>query len=172
MGTQYHLTRFAFLYESTLVSDGTTLNPMGAPDDGPLCRVSVERSLMMSLGPGLKTIFETIDNRTDFKSYMQNYAVARGTPRGPRREGPYEDGFVSFPKLQSDLIVKLMSAVTQASSAYRESNRHVGTSFSSLNGVFAKQWQLNWSSIICAAYPSTFFRRICITVSIASSIAD
>jgi hypothetical protein len=26
---------------------------------------------------------------------MQNYAVARGTPRGPRREGPYEEGFVS-----------------------------------------------------------------------------
>jgi hypothetical protein len=34
LGTQYHLTRFAFLYESTVVSDGTTLNPMGAPDEG------------------------------------------------------------------------------------------------------------------------------------------
>lgn len=46
-------------------------------------------------GPGLKGIFEGIDNRTDFKSYMQNYAVARGTPKGPRREGPYDEGFVS-----------------------------------------------------------------------------
>ncbi|WVR08891.1 hypothetical protein IAU60_005950 [Kwoniella sp. DSM 27419] len=78
LGTQYHLTRYAFLYESTLVADGTTLNPMSAADEG----------------PGLKTIFESIDNRTDFKSYMQNYAVARGTPRGPRREGPYEEGFL------------------------------------------------------------------------------
>ena len=34
LGTQYHLTRFAFLYESTVVNDGTTLNPMGAPDEG------------------------------------------------------------------------------------------------------------------------------------------
>ncbi|GFZ47231.1 hypothetical protein JCM24511_04974 [Saitozyma sp. JCM 24511] len=79
MGTQYHLTRFAFLYETTVVGEGSMLSPMGA-DDGP---------------PGLKSIFEAIDNRTDFKSYMQNYAVARGTPRGPRREGPYEEGFVS-----------------------------------------------------------------------------
>ncbi|RSH95110.1 hypothetical protein EHS25_000196 [Saitozyma podzolica] len=78
MGTQYHLTRFAFLYETTVVGEGSMLSPMGA-DDGP---------------PGLKSIFEAIDNRTDFKSYMQNYAVARGTPRGPRREGPYEEGFL------------------------------------------------------------------------------
>lgn len=50
---------------------------------------------VFTLGPGLKNIFEAIDNRTDFKSYMQNYAVARGTPRGPRRDGPYDEGFVS-----------------------------------------------------------------------------
>lgn len=36
MGTQYHLSRFAFLYESTVVADGTMLNPMGAPDEGEL----------------------------------------------------------------------------------------------------------------------------------------
>lgn len=78
MGTQYHLTRFAFLYESTAVSDGTVLNPLNAPDEG----------------PGLKAILEGIDNRTDFKSYMQNYTVARGQPRGPRREGPYDEGFL------------------------------------------------------------------------------
>nr|XP_018259366.1 GTPase activating protein [Kwoniella dejecticola CBS 10117]OBR81524.1 GTPase activating protein [Kwoniella dejecticola CBS 10117] len=77
LGTQYHLTRYAFLYESTLVADGTTLNPMSAADEG----------------PGLKTIYESIDNRTDFKSYMQNYTVARGATKGPRRDGPYEEGF-------------------------------------------------------------------------------
>ncbi|TYJ59114.1 hypothetical protein B9479_000103 [Cryptococcus floricola] len=77
LGTQYHLTRFAFLYETMTVGDGAVLNPLGNPEEG----------------PGLKAIFESIDNRTDFKSYMQNYAVIRGTPRGPRREGPYDDGF-------------------------------------------------------------------------------
>jgi len=25
---------------------------------------------------------------------MQNYAVARGSSKGPRREGPYDEGFV------------------------------------------------------------------------------
>ncbi|KAK1922699.1 hypothetical protein DB88DRAFT_496005 [Papiliotrema laurentii] len=78
MGTQYHLSRYAFLYESTLVSDGTILNPIGAPEEA----------------PSLRGVFESIDNRTDFKSYMQNYVVARGTPRAPRRDGPYEEGFL------------------------------------------------------------------------------
>ena len=36
LGTQYHLTRFAFLYETAIVGDGTILNPMGAPDEGQL----------------------------------------------------------------------------------------------------------------------------------------
>lgn len=49
-------------------------------------------------GLGLKATIETIDNRSDFKTYMQNYVYARGSvaPRGPRREGPPEDGFVSL----------------------------------------------------------------------------
>lgn len=53
---------------------------------------------MISLsGPGLKATIESIDNRSDFKIYMQNYAYARGSapPRGPRRDGPAEEGFVS-----------------------------------------------------------------------------
>ena len=46
---------------------------------------------------GLKTMYEMIDNRADFKIYMQNYAYAHGgAARGPRREGPAEEGFVSF----------------------------------------------------------------------------
>lgn len=46
-------------------------------------------------GIGLKALVESIDNRADFKTYMQNYAYARGgAPRGPRREGPAEEGFV------------------------------------------------------------------------------
>ncbi|CUA74628.1 Breakpoint cluster region protein [Rhizoctonia solani] len=77
LGTQYHLSRYAFLLESTILSDGATLCPMSIED-----------------GPGIKLTIESIDNRTDFKVYMQNYAVAHGAPKGPRREGPAEDGFL------------------------------------------------------------------------------
>ncbi|CAE7217022.1 unnamed protein product [Rhizoctonia solani] len=77
LGTQYHLSRYAFLLESTVLSDGATLSPMSIED-----------------GPGIKLTMESIDNRMDFKSYMQNYAVAHGAPKGPRREGPAEDGFL------------------------------------------------------------------------------
>lgn len=48
------------------------------------------------IGPGLKPTIESIDNRLDFKTYMQNYAYAHGgQSRGPRRDGPREEGFVS-----------------------------------------------------------------------------
>ncbi|KIK93772.1 hypothetical protein PAXRUDRAFT_828636 [Paxillus rubicundulus Ve08.2h10] len=78
LGTQYHLTRYAFLFESIVLSDGTTLVPF-APDEG----------------AGLKTLIESIDSRADFKIYMQNYSYARGGAlRGPRREGPAEEGFL------------------------------------------------------------------------------
>ncbi|KAL0569063.1 Rho GTPase-activating protein [Marasmius crinis-equi] len=80
LGTQYHLTRYAFLFESTLVSDGTTLIP---PKDD-------------SSNAGLKTAIEMIDNRGDFRVFMQNYAYAHGgaIARGPRREGPADEGFL------------------------------------------------------------------------------
>ncbi|KAF4593144.1 hypothetical protein EYR38_008854 [Pleurotus pulmonarius] len=72
LGTQYHLTRYAFLFESSPV------------------------------GVGLKAATEMIDNRNDFKTYMQNYAYAHGaSSRGPRREGPADDGFLPpLPKHQ------------------------------------------------------------------------
>lgn len=47
-------------------------------------------------GPGLKPIIEAIDNKSDFKVYMQNYAIATNRQVGPRREGPWEEGFVSI----------------------------------------------------------------------------
>jgi hypothetical protein len=43
---------------------------------------------------GLKAIVETIDNRNDFKTFMQNFTVARGSQRGPSRNVPYDDGSV------------------------------------------------------------------------------
>lgn len=78
LGTQYHLSRYAFLSESVLLNDGSTLTP-AIPEEG----------------PGLKTVIESIDNRGDFKVFMQNYAYAHGGQvRGPRREGPPDEGFV------------------------------------------------------------------------------
>lgn len=80
LATQYHLTRYAFLFESIVLSDGSTLVP--TTSDG--------------AGAGLKGTIETIDNRTDFRNYMQNYAFARGgnNVRVLRREGPRDEGFL------------------------------------------------------------------------------
>lgn len=51
--------------------------------------------LTLELEIGLKTVIESIDNRADFKAYMHNYSFAHGGgSRGPRRNGPVEDGFV------------------------------------------------------------------------------
>ncbi|KAJ7583131.1 Rho GTPase activation protein [Mycena floridula] len=81
LGTQYHLTRYAFLFESIVLSDGATLVP--PKDDAGI-----------STG-GLKNAIEMIDNRGDFKTFMQNYAYAHGNSmRGPRREGPSDEGFL------------------------------------------------------------------------------
>lgn len=63
------------------------------------------------LGLGLKAVFENIDNRSDFKSYMQNYAIAKGTPRGPRREGPYDQGYVC---LSSHSVLKIELTLLKA----------------------------------------------------------
>ena len=45
---------------------------------------------------GLKATMETIDNRADFKVWMHSYVYAHGgsNNRGPRRNGPQDEGFV------------------------------------------------------------------------------
>jgi Rho GTPase-activating protein RGD1 len=79
------------LFESVILSDGSTLAPAG--DEGNL---------------GLKPTFEGIDNRADFRVYMQNYAYAHGgSVRGPRREGPPEAGFVRHICRLSERVVDL-----------------------------------------------------------------
>ncbi|SCZ87902.1 BZ3500_MvSof-1268-A1-R1_Chr2-3g05370 [Microbotryum saponariae] len=80
LGVQYHLTRYAYIFESTLVTDGLTVSPIN-PDDG----------------PGLKTMADLIDTREDFKQYMQQYSVSwqMSGQRGPKRDGPTEDGFMT-----------------------------------------------------------------------------
>ncbi|QRW17295.1 Rho-GTPase-activating protein [Rhizoctonia solani] len=90
LGTQYHLSRYAFLLES----------------------------------PGIKLTIESIDNRTDFKLYMQNYAVAHGAPKGPRREGPAEDGFLPpLPTLDT-----VQSHLSTSSSVHPSSSVSTSTS--------------------------------------------
>jgi len=77
---QFHLSKYAYLLESSLLSDAVSLVPKG-PEDG----------------PGLKAIMESIDNRADFKDYVQAYRVANhGIGRGPNREDPIEPTYVSF----------------------------------------------------------------------------
>ncbi|KAH7885795.1 hypothetical protein F5I97DRAFT_1875464 [Phlebopus sp. FC_14] len=95
LGTQYHLTRYAFLFESIVLSDGSTLVPVSSEE-----------------GIGLKALTESIDNRVDFKTYMQNYAYARGgaPSRGPRREGPAEEGFLPPLPTHSTSYVAVQSA--------------------------------------------------------------
>jgi Rho GTPase-activating protein RGD1 len=80
---QFHLSRYAYLLESSLLSDAVTLVPKESSE-----------------GIGLKAIMESIDNRSDFKAYVQNYRVVhQGSGRGPRRDGPAEQGFVRIPYL-------------------------------------------------------------------------
>ncbi|KAJ2911869.1 hypothetical protein MD484_g8549, partial [Candolleomyces efflorescens] len=76
LGTQYHLTRYAFLFESIVLSDGSTLVPTDE-------------------GVGLKATIETIDNRGDFKTYMQNYVYARGGSAAPRRMKAHSEELMS-----------------------------------------------------------------------------
>lgn len=76
---QFHLTRYAFLFETVVLNDGVTLVPNSSED-----------------GPGLKPTMESIDNRGDFRSFVQNYRVAHAGDivRGPRREDPREERYV------------------------------------------------------------------------------
>ncbi|CEQ41510.1 SPOSA6832_03229, partial [Sporobolomyces salmonicolor] len=84
LGTQYHLSRYAYLFESLLVTDGLTISPVSIED-----------------GPGVKAVVDAIDVREDFKTYMQQYSLnwQMSGQRGPRREGPPEDGFLTRPTL-------------------------------------------------------------------------
>lgn len=91
-GTQFHLERYAFLFESMLLNDAVTVSPPNA--------VNPSNGQSIDEGPGLKSIAESIDNKDDFKSFMQNYAVsfAASGQKVLRREGPPEEGFVKTPR--------------------------------------------------------------------------
>jgi hypothetical protein len=104
MGTQYHMARYAYLYESTILAEATSVAP-ALPQDCALefpC-FTIQARLIVNLYPftavGLRAIVETIDNRADFTKYMQNYNAARGpvAVRAPQRESGYDNSFVSTP---------------------------------------------------------------------------
>ena len=71
-----------------LLNDAVTVSPPNAVN--PMNGQSIDE------GPGLKALAESIDNKDDFKSFMQNYAVsfAASGQKVLRREGPPEEGFV------------------------------------------------------------------------------
>lgn len=99
LATQYHLSRYAFLYENLLLNDALTVSPPSAQNFGTNPAGDDMPSNITNNGlhpPGLKHIVENIDNREDFRSYMQNYAVtfAASGQKTLRREGPPEEGFV------------------------------------------------------------------------------
>src|ERR1700761_9159066 len=73
LGTQYHLNRYAFLYESVMLADGGALVPSTGEEGMRFC--TLKRADVL-IGLGLRSALESIDNRGDFKNYMQNYAVA------------------------------------------------------------------------------------------------
>lgn len=96
---QYHLSRYAFLCESIVLQEGTTLTPTEENGNDLLTTIHVFADQLVRIAaPGLRASLEAIDNRSDFKTYMQNYAFAHGgaNSRGPRRDGPRDEGFVGF----------------------------------------------------------------------------
>lgn len=72
---------------------------------------------------------EAIDNRADFKQFMQNYQVVHGLQnKGPRREGPEDEGFVClcFPEaiLHPLLIALRLSQVPKAGSQGTKNSKY------------------------------------------------
>ena len=75
-GLQYHLMRYAFLYESIVLSDGVSVNPAGDHTSS----------------TGLREAVCSVNNQSDFREYLQSYELAYGREsRGPQRENPYDD---------------------------------------------------------------------------------
>lgn len=74
LGTQYHLARYAHLFEHVLVQDGLIVTPAGTVEEA----------------TGMKSLAESIDNREDFRVFMSNYAVAfsQSGVKPLRRDGP------------------------------------------------------------------------------------
>ncbi|GHJ88503.1 hypothetical protein NliqN6_4905 [Naganishia liquefaciens] len=115
MGCQYHMSRYAYLFETTLLADGSAVLPV-TEENGDKA--------------GLKAIVETIDNRNDFKTFMQNFTVARGSQRGPSRNVPYDDG--SLPAMPPHVHASHYGMAQPAQQAYSQSTQQYQLATSSV----------------------------------------
>jgi Rho GTPase-activating protein RGD1 len=123
-GLQYHLGRYAFLFESLLHTDGTTLAPLEQDLSQYIFHRLVRDCDDFAVAPGLRAVIEVIDNRGDFKLYMQNYAVAHASSgqKVLRREGPWQEGFVRslIPPPSLTLIILCVAGCASSASCGRE----------------------------------------------------
>jgi len=104
LGTQFHLGRYSYLFESLLVNDGLTISPiLDSADSTTTNDDTTGRRPSQQKSEGLRAIVERIDNSADFKNFMQNYAVtfAASGQKVLRREGPADEGFVHIRKVQT-----------------------------------------------------------------------
>ncbi|CAG8504023.1 29154_t:CDS:10 [Gigaspora margarita] len=58
IGLQYHLARYTYLFENTMVSDALVISPANTED-----------------GPSMRKIVEQINNEEDYYSYVQSYGA-------------------------------------------------------------------------------------------------
>jgi hypothetical protein len=86
-----------------------TISPV-SPEDGTQSQISYFKSRVAEVklytsGPGLKGVIDTIDIQQDFKTFMSQYALSwqMSGQRGPKRDGPTEDGYVRIHFLLSRL---------------------------------------------------------------------
>lgn len=77
-GLQFQLMRYAFLYENIALSDGLCVNPLGDK----------------SAPQGLRDAAASINNKSDFKDFMQNYELVfknKEHKPTPHRVNPYDE---------------------------------------------------------------------------------
>lgn len=77
-GVQFQLMRYAFLYESIALGDGLTVNPLGDK----------------SATQGLRDAAAAINNKGDFKDFMQNFELVfknHEHKATPHRQNPYDE---------------------------------------------------------------------------------
>ncbi|CCM04184.1 uncharacterized protein FIBRA_06346 [Fibroporia radiculosa] len=94
LGLQYHLIRYGFLCESTVLQDGLTLTPLDETGSSPaFFYFTMPTDEWIEAPPGLKATLEAIDNRTDFNTYMQSYSFTHeyASNRGPSRDDRDDD---------------------------------------------------------------------------------
>jgi hypothetical protein len=127
MGCQYHMARYAYLFETTLLADGSAILPVTEETGtSPI----VPKHIILTTTPigekaGLKAIVETIDNRNDFKTFMQNFTVARGSQRGPSRNVPYDDGSVCDVLKWNGLVTNRTYQNSSCQLCHRMSTHHI-----------------------------------------------